>query len=79
MTEEQQELVYNEFEEELRRSAELATAERKGERKGRKEEAAKAFEKQKRMIQKMFDKGMSDVEIAEVTELPVEEVAKLRP
>ncbi len=74
MTEEQQELVYSEFEEDLRRSAELATAELKA----RKEEAAKAFEKQKRMIQKMFDKGMSDAEIAEVTELTVEEIQGLK-
>ena len=33
MTEQQQEIVNREFEEELRRSAELATSERKGERK----------------------------------------------
>ena len=68
MTEEQQELVYSEFEEDLRRSAELATAERKGEKKT-----------EKRVARALLAKGMSAAEIAEVTELSVEEVAKLRP
>lgn len=74
MTEEQQELVYSEFEEDLRRSAELATAERKA----RKEEAAKAFEKQKRMIQNMLADGVDIAKIAQYTGLTVEEIGALK-
>ena len=62
------------FEEELRRSAELATAERKG----RKEEAAKAFEKQKRMIQEMLSDGVDIAKIAQYTGLTVEEIQALK-
>ena len=67
MTEEQQELVYSEFDEELRRSAELATAERKGEQKAIMK-TAKAF----------LAKGVDVKTIAECTGLSVEEIEALK-
>ncbi|MBO4433917.1 MAG: hypothetical protein J5769_00500, partial [Bacteroidales bacterium] len=71
MTEEQQELVYSEFEEDLRKSAELATAERKGEKKGERKAnitTAKA----------MLADRIEVAKIAKYTGLTEEEISRLQ-
>ena len=74
MTEQQQELVYGEFEEELRRSAELATAERKGE----KNEREKAMAEKRRMVKDMLADGFLPEQVAKYSHLSVEEIQALK-
>lgn len=78
MTEEQQELVYSEFEEDLRKSAELLTAERKGIKKGLEKAEKKARAEKEQIIRNLFAMKMTTADIAKVVNLPEEEVAKLR-
>ena len=74
MTERQQELVYKEFDEDLRRSAELATAERKG----RVEERALFHAETIEMVKSMLSDGMSVELVSKYSGLSVEEVLALK-
>ena len=78
MTEEQQELVYNEFEEDLRKSAELVTAERKGIKKGTEIAEAKAREEKIAIIKSLLQQGVEASIIAKSMNLSLEQVTALK-
>lgn len=78
MTEEQQELVYSEFEEDLRKSAELLTAERKGIKKGLEKAEAKAREEKIGIIKSLLQQGVEASIIAKSMNLSLEQVTALK-